>query len=252
MFNSLGGMTQFDMAKIFKMNDYSIQTQRHLSHVYLSLMLCVLAASCGTATSMYFRLTSNMSLLGVLGAMGILIYINSDPHKDQLQRRVGLLCVFGFFKGLSLGPLVALVAFVDPALIVTAFLGTAAVFACFTGAAVVAKRRAYLYLGGVLGSAVSVMLVLSLMNMFFRSVSFHLVELYGGLLVFSGYVVFDTQMILEKAEGGSPDVVGHAATLFIDFVAIFVRILLILLRNNNNRSRSQSNNKSRDRHRSEF
>jgi FtsH-binding integral membrane protein len=249
MFNSMSSLSDFDLAKIFKMNDYSAQTQRHLSQVYLSLMLCVLAAAVGAATSMYFRVVSNMNLLGFLGGMGMLMWINSDSRKDQVQRRMGMLCGFGFFQGLSLGPLLSLAAFIDPALIVTALLGTVAVFACFTAAAVVAKRRAYLYLGGILGSAVSLMFVLSLMNMFFRSVNFYMVELYGGLLIFSGYVVFDTQLILEKAEAGSVDVVGHAATLFVDFVAIFVRILIILLRN----SDKKSNNKSRkDRNRSEF
>ena len=133
---------------------------------------------------------------------------------------------------------------IDPALIVTAFLGTVAVFACFAGAAVVAKRRSYLYLGGMLGSAVSLLMVLSLANLFLRSASIHLVQLYGGLLVFSGYVVFDTQMILEKAEAGSQDVVGHAAMLFIDFAGVFVRLLIILMKNSN-RSDRKENGKSR-------
>lgn len=253
MFGSMASLSQFDMANIFKMNDYSRETQNHLFQVYLSLMLCVMAAAAGAETSMYFRLSSNMmmSMMGVFGALGMLMWINFDSRKEQVQRRMSMLCGFGFFKGMSIAPLLQLAIHIDPSLIVTALLGTVTVFACFTGAAVVAKRRAYLYLGGILGSAVSLMLVLSLANMYFRSVNFHLIELYGGLVIFSGYVVFDTQMILEKAEGGNKDVVGHAATLFVDFVAIFVRILIILMKNN--KGRSSDNNKSRkDRNRSEF
>lgn len=253
MFNSMSGLSQFDMANIFKMNDYSSQTQNHLFQVYLSLMLCVLAAACGAATSMYFRVTSDMSMLGALGAMGMLMWISWDTRKEEVQRRMGLLCGFGFLEGLSIGPLAALAVLIDPALIVTAFLGTVAVFACFSGAAVVAKRRSYLYLGGMLGSAVSLMLLLGLANMFLRSDSFLLVQLYGGLLLFSGYVIFDTQVILERAESGSKDVVGHAATLFVDFVAIFVRLLIILMRNSNsNRNRDRNGKTRRDRDRSEF
>lgn len=231
------------------MNDYKLETQNHLFKVYLSLALCVLAASGGAATAMYLRLTGEANILGMLGGIGMLFWIHSDQRKQDFQRRLGLLCGFGFFEGLSIAPLLSFAAFVDPSLIVTAFLGSVAVFSCFAASAVVAKRRSYLYLGGILGSAVTVMLVLSLMNLFFRSVTFYLVELYGGLLIFSGYVVFDTQMILEKAENGSNDVVGHAATLFVDFVAIFVRILIILLRN---RGESRDNRSKKSRNRSQF
>lgn len=57
------------------------------------------------------------------------------------------------------------------------------------------------------------------------------IELYGGLCMFMLYVVFDTQMIIEDAHQGRSDFVAHAMQLMIDFVAIFVRLLIILTQN---------------------
>lgn len=52
-----------------------------------------------------------------------------------------------------------------------------------------------------------------------------------GLLVFAGYVLFDTQLVVERASAGDMDNIQHALDLFVDFMAIAVRVLIILLKN---------------------
>lgn len=43
-------------------------------------------------------------------------------------------------------------------ILVTAFVGTAIAFGCFSCAAIIAKRREYLYLGGLLSSGLSILI----------------------------------------------------------------------------------------------
>jgi FtsH-binding integral membrane protein len=108
-----------------------------------------------------------------------------------------------------------------------------------------ARRREYLYLGGMLSSAISLMAVLSIANIFLRAETLFLVQLYGGLMVFSGYIVYDTQLMVEKAHAGQYDVAEHALQLWLDFVAVFVRVLIILLRNAEKKSRENNDNRNR-------
>lgn len=53
-------------------------------------------------------------------------------------------------------------------------------------------------------------------------------HLYLGLLLMCGFVLFDTQLIIEKRRMGNKDFVQHALELFIDFIGVFRRLVIIL------------------------
>jgi FtsH-binding integral membrane protein len=47
-------------------------------------------------------------------------------------------------------------------------------------------------------------------------------------LLFCGFIVWDTQMIIEKKRRGDGDYIGHSVELFIDFIQVFRKIVIIL------------------------
>jgi FtsH-binding integral membrane protein len=57
--------------------------------------------------------------------------------------------------------------------------------------------------------------MLGFMNIFFRSVAVMNILLYVGLLVFCGFVMFDTQLIIEKAALGNKDFIWDSLELFL-------------------------------------
>ena len=59
--------------------------------------------------------------------------------------------------------------YINPTLVPTAFLLSSTIFVSFTLAALFTQRAQFLFLGGILGSGLSLMLMLSLANLFFRS-----------------------------------------------------------------------------------
>lgn len=216
-------------------SDLDQRVRRHLQRVYSTLAVCTAFAAAGSAVHMYTDVL-RAGLLPMLGGMALLILLGMTPDLEETHaRRVAYLLGFAFLQGVGVGPLLEAVAFIDPAIIVTAFLGTTAVFACFSVAALLAERRSYLYLGGFLSSALSLLFFLSFANLFMQSAAVFSVQLYGGLLLMSGFVLYDTQLIVEKARAGSDDYLWHGAGLFIDFVGIFVRILIILAKNRDGR-----------------
>lgn len=198
----------------------------HLKKVYLTLSTILGISAIGA----YFQIVTNFPSMaaGLLSFVFLLgITISTFTGVSQ-EKRLALLAAFSFFEGASLGTLINHVAKIDPNIIAVALVCTTGIFIAFSAVAMFSPRRSYLYLGGYLSFSIFFMLVASIFNIFVRSSGINWFLLYGGLVMFMTYVIYDTQVIIEKASFGNVDYINHALELFIDFVAIFVRILIIL------------------------
>ncbi|NXE98890.1 BI1 inhibitor, partial [Menura novaehollandiae] len=257
-----GTMNVFDrninFDALFKFSHISASTQEHLKRVYGSFALCMFVAAAGAYINVVTHLFQ-FGLLTGLGALGLMVWLTATPHsRETEQKRLGMLVGFAFLTGRwALGPHPTSCGTPNPGegIIPTAFLGTATVFACFSLSALYARRRSYLYLGGFLLSGLTLMLLSSLINAFVRSTWLFTANLYLALMIMCGFVLFDTQLIIEKAESGDKDyiwwVLGtqwgdtgdrvappehpsippshrHCVDLFLDFVNIFRELLMIL------------------------
>ncbi|XP_051911592.1 probable Bax inhibitor 1 isoform X1 [Hippocampus zosterae] len=230
--SSRGTMNVFDrnidLDALFKFSQISHSTQVHLKKVYSSLAACMFLAAAGAYTHVVLRLFQG-GVLFALASLAMMVWLAATPHDARTEKkRLAILAGFAFLNGVGLGPTLDFVIAVNPSIIVTAFMGTSLIFICFTLSALYAKRRSYLFLGGTLMSGVSILFLMSLLNMLFGSVMLFKAHMYLGLLVMCGFVLFDTQLIIEKAENGDKDYVWHCVDLFLDFLTIFRKLMVIL------------------------
>ncbi|KAI8972102.1 inhibitor of apoptosis-promoting Bax1-domain-containing protein [Pilobolus umbonatus] len=219
--------------------------RRHLVNVYLTL-----AAMCAIATlsSQYGdQLGMAGSSLGSAGAVGSVLGFRMSPVGSR--RRWALLGSYALFSGIALSTFITFFLQWDPSgsLLFMALSSAALIFLGFSLSAVMADRRSMLYTGGMASSVLSILIWVSLANTFFvRSSSIFSVELYAGLLAFIGFVMYDTQMIVERASAGILDIPGHSMELFMDLYSVFVRIANILLKKEmerDNRKKRRTNNR---------
>jgi len=227
-FSSFLNRPKVSFENVFNSSPIPLDLRSHLVNVYSALCVALLAATAGVIAHMRFNLGG---FLSTIATFGMIFYLIQDHDKGNFSRRLAILASIGFFQGCSIGPLLTLAIDVNPTIILSAFLGTAVIFVCFTLSALKAERHQYLALGGLLSSGVSFLFLIALVNLFFRSELMFSVSLYLGLMIFCGYVLYDTQIIVERFRAGDHDFARHALELFVDFIAIFVRIVLILLNN---------------------
>lgn len=187
----------------------------------------------------YIPLGTLVPTLAYLGLVMWLLTMPSLPSNKPLRQRV--LAGAAFAQGMALAPLGAMANLVDASIVPMALVATTLVFACFSLSAAIAKRRSYMFLAGMLSSALSVLFWWRLgMSVFARRSMFGFeAELLVGLAVFVGYVLVDTQVIIERASNGDLDEVKHAVQLFGDFVAILVRVVILLMQREERAQRRQ-------------
>jgi len=231
---------KFNLQSLLDFSNLRPHVQVHLKNVYTCLLISSLCATIGVYLSMndWF----NYPRLAMLGSVITSIWLFTLEFNAQTQQKCfGLMAATAFLTGVCINPLINLAIAIDPQIIVTAFLVTTLIFVCFTLSSLLTSKRSYLYLGGLLSTGTSIMLLLSLMNIFGRSTLIFNVNLYLGLAIACGYILYDTQLIIERANNGDMNYVKHALLLFIDLVDLFVRITIILIKNSQKQEKKNKN-----------
>ncbi|XP_020297516.1 bax inhibitor 1 [Pseudomyrmex gracilis] len=209
-------------------NTLNAPVKQHLKNVYACLSLSTLSAAAGAYVHMYTQFLQS-SMLTTFGALGLLIALMTTPNNDKNKKlRFGYLLGFTFLSGLGLGPLLELVISINPSIVITTLISTTVIFVSFSISALLAPRGHWLYLGGILSSMINIMLLFSFANLFLGLSFISQSYLYLGLFMMCGFVIYDTQLIIEKYHMGNTDFIMHSLDLFIDFVQVFRHLLILL------------------------
>lgn len=115
---------------------------------------------------------------------------------------------------------------------------TAGIIGSLSYVGATARSDKYLYMGGPLLAGVTVVALSSLAPLVLPVGTAALavteaVSLYGGLAVFSGFVLYDTQKMLHHAQLAQQgymkrDPVKESVAFELDFINIFIRMVMIL------------------------
>jgi FtsH-binding integral membrane protein len=206
------------------------------------LVLTALAARSMFKSGVAFRIMAanpwlvlGVSLVGSIGTMMGTFY---TPPEKTVQKHLFWLG-FNACQAATLSPLFLF----SPAILSRAALYTVGIVGSLSYVGATARNDKFLNLGGPLLAGVTVVALASLAPMALplgvRSLAVtEALSLYGGLAVFGGFVLYDTQKILHHARLAQqglmkPDPMNEAIGLELDMINIFIRLVQILAMQNN-------------------
>ena len=117
----------------------------------------------------------------------------------------------------------------QPKIFLQALLYTGCAFTSFSAISLLSKRRSMLFLGSIIVTMVQGMILYRLLGWLTGYATFGIGYMMFGLFIACLYIIYDTQVIVERAERGDMDVPTHTMLLFIDLFELFIRILKILM-----------------------
>jgi len=154
--------------------------------------------------------------------------VTSSTETEQM--RMGYMWALAFFLGFLVGPAMHHIADVDPSILINAVVITSIMFASFSAISLYSNRRSYLFLGGIISSLVSCMFWFRMMGYMFGYSTHGMPYLLLSLFVACMYIIYDTQMIIEKSETmNMRDVPTNTMVLFMDLFDLFIKIVQLLM-----------------------
>ena len=166
-----------------------------------------------------------LAMWPVLGIVGFVCVLAMSFARRTSGLNLALLALYAAIQGAILGPILTMVSRVAPGVPAEAAFLTISVFGGLTLYAMQSKRD-FNFLGGMLFVALIALLIAGIVMFFVNITLLHTLYCVGGVLIFSGFVLYDTSRIMHHLQPGE-EVVG-ALEIYLDFLLIFQFILSLL------------------------
>ena len=204
----------------------SVSTTDRLT--FIKKVYSLLAMSMGTAAvgaylgsgPLLLLVAPNMMLFFIL-QIALIFFASFAARKPGLN----MVALFSFttVSGLTLGPLLYQVG---PSIAAEAFALTAITFAGLS-LYVVYSKKDFSFMSGFLMTGLIIVIVGGLLNMFFiQSGMMHFMMSGASVLLFSGFILYDTSNILRYY--GTDEYVSATLALYLDILNLFIALLSIL------------------------
>lgn len=200
-----------------------LSTHKVLRNTYflLSLTLIFSAIMSGVAMATNAPSLGWLALIGSMGLLFLTMALRNSPW--------GLVSVFAFtgFWGYTMGPFLNM--YIQQysnglELIFTAMGGTGMIFLALSGYVLVTKKN-FSFLGGFLFTGLVAILLAVVASFFFQSAMLQLLISAVSMIIFSGYILYDTSAIIH---GGERNYIMATVRLYMDILILFQNLLMIL------------------------
>ncbi|XP_054165017.1 growth hormone-inducible transmembrane protein-like [Oppia nitens] len=218
-----------------------VRERIHTTYAYFGsgLGLTAAAAAAALRSPAVMRMMTRNSLMSLLLTMGAMIgtgvVAQSIPYREGFGAKQLAWAAHCGVVGAVIAPL----CLMGGPLIMKAAVLTAGIVGGLSAVAVCAPSDRFLNMGGPLAIGLGVVFASSLGSMFLPpttalGASLFSLSVYGGLLLFSAFLLYDTQRIVRKAETHPVytdrpfDPINASISIYLDVINIFIRLVTIL------------------------
>ncbi len=217
------------------MNDYHLSTQtssresalatnKVLRNTYALLSGTLLFSALMAMASTMLNVGYGASLACSFGALALIWFVL--PRTAQSAAGIAVVFAFTGLLGFGLGPILNhyLSMANGPELIATSMGGTAIIFLGLSGYALTTQRD-FSFLGGFLFAGLIVVLLAAIAGIFLQMPGLWLAINAAVILIFSGFILFDTSRIIN---GGETNYILATTGIFLGIYNIFTALLHLL------------------------
>ena len=193
--------------------------------VFLGIVITCLGAAFAMSQPSMMVAVQQHPILSMIAVFAPLFLVMRNPR--AFPQNIVLTGLFTFAEGVWLAPFLYVAERSQPGIINQAALITLGTFGALTAFAVF-SRRDFSAWGSFFMIGLVVLLITSILNIFFRSSAAALYISAASVFVFGGLLVFDTWRIVRSGQYGEDDYVAAAVQIYLDLLNMFLAILSLL------------------------